>query len=219
MPKPTGSTPGCWPTTAPTCAPRPGRTRTVAAPRELLAYRRQLVDELTARRAQLRLYGVAAVRAHAEAAILRLELERKQLDHLLEATIAADPELAVARARLTSTPGVGPILAAVLLALLPELGHLDRRQIASLAGLAPFPRDSGQRRGKRMVKGGRAAVRAALDMGALVAARGNPTLRAFHRHLLARGKPGKVALVATMRKLLTILNAMLKTNSNWAVQP
>ena len=102
-----------------------------------------------------------------------------------------------------------------LLAGLPELGQLNRKQIAALVGVAPFARDSGTLRGKRLVWGGRAPVRAVLYMGALVAARRNPDIRAFYRRLIAAGKPNKVALVACMRKLLTILNAMMRTNTRW----
>ena len=102
-----------------------------------------------------------------------------------------------------------------LLAGLPELGQLNRKQIAALVGVAPFARDSGTLRGKRLVWGGRAPVRAVLYMGALVAARRNPVIRAFYRRLIAAGKPNKVALVACMRKLLTILNAMMRTNTRW----
>jgi len=102
-----------------------------------------------------------------------------------------------------------------LLADLPELGQLTRNQIAALAGVAPFARDSGPLRGKRVVWGGRAPVRAVLSMGALVAARRNPVIRASCRCLVAAGKPKKVALIASMRKLLTILNAMMRTNTTW----
>jgi transposase len=102
-----------------------------------------------------------------------------------------------------------------LLAELPELGQLNRKQIAALVGVAPFARDSGTRRGKRAVWGGRASVRAVLYMGALVAARRNPVIRAFYLRLVAAGKPKKVALIACMRKLLTILNAMMRTNTMW----
>ncbi len=116
---------------------------------------------------------------------------------------------------LRGVPGVGPVLSLTLLGELPELGALGRRQIAALVGVAPLNRDSGTRRGKRSVWGGRAKVRAALYMGALVATRFNPLIKAFYQRLLAAGKPKKVALTACMRKLLTILNAMLKHRSPW----
>lgn len=116
---------------------------------------------------------------------------------------------------LRSVPGIGPVSSSTLLAGLPELGTLNRRQIAALVGVAPFNRDSGRLRGKRTVWGGRARVRAALYMATLVATRFNPLIRAFYRRLCAAGKPKKVALTACIRKLLVILNAMLKHGTHW----
>ena len=116
---------------------------------------------------------------------------------------------------LRSVPGVGPIVSRTLLGELPELGRLNRRRIAALAGVAPFNRDSGTLRGRRIVWGRRAPVRAALYMSALVATRRNPVIRAFYLRLVAAGKPQKVALIACMRKLLTILNVMMRTNTPW----
>ncbi len=112
-------------------------------------------------------------------------------------------------------PGVGPMLVATLLAQLPELGTLARRQIASLVGVAPVARDSGTRHGRRPIRGGRGAVRAPLDMAALVASRSNPALRAVYQRLLANAKPPKLALVVLMRKMLATLNAMLRTKTPW----
>ena len=120
-----------------------------------------------------------------------------------------------AHRRLRSVPGIGPTTARTLLAELPELGRLDRRAIAALVGVAPFNCDSGQHRGQRHIWGGRAAVRGVLYMAALTATRYNPALRTFYRRLRAAGKPAKVALVATMRKLLTIVNAMIKHETPW----
>ena len=116
---------------------------------------------------------------------------------------------------LRSVPGVGPVLSRTLLAELPELGRLTRREIAKLVGVAPLSRDSGTLRGRRFVHGGRAPVRAVLYMAALVATQRNAVIRAFYLRLLAAGKPRKLALVACMRKLLTILNAMAKTHARW----
>ena len=116
---------------------------------------------------------------------------------------------------LQSVPGVGPVLSLTLLAELPELGTLDRRQIASLVGVAPLNRDSGSSRGQRTVWGGRARVRTVLYMGTLVATRHNPVIKAFYQRLCAAGKAKKVALTACMRKLLTILNCMLKRRTQW----
>ena len=119
---------------------------------------------------------------------------------------------------LRSVPGVGEQLSLSLLAYLPELGTLNRKQIAALVGVAPFNRDSGPRRGKRSVWGGRSRVRATLYMAALSASRYNPVLRVFYQRLLAAGKPKKVALTACMRKLLTILNAMIRSGQHWTPQ-
>ncbi len=116
---------------------------------------------------------------------------------------------------LKAIPGIGPITRVTLIALLPELGKLNRREIAALVGLAPFNRDSGQHRGERVIWGGRAQVRQVLYMAALAATRSNPVIRTFYQRLRAQGKPAKVALVACMRKLLTIMNAMLKHNTPW----
>ena len=117
---------------------------------------------------------------------------------------------------LQSAPGVGPVLSFTILAALPELGALDRKAIAALVGVAPLNRDSGMFRGKRMIHGGRAPVRTALYMGALVATRHNPVIRAFYQRLVAGGKPKKVALTACMRKLLIILNAMVRQQTPWS---
>lgn len=117
---------------------------------------------------------------------------------------------------MRSIPGVGHVLSTTHLAELPELGTLNRRQIASLVGVAPFNRDSGLFRGKRSVWGGRAPIRAALYMGTLVATRYNPVIKAFYLHLLEVGKAKKVALTACMRKLLIIINSMIKSKTHWA---
>ena len=119
---------------------------------------------------------------------------------------------------LRSVPGVGEQLSLALLSQLPELGTLNRRQVAALVGVAPFNRDSGTLRGKRQIWGGRARLRAVLYMGAMVASRFNPVIRDFYQRLLAAGKPKKVALTACMRKLLVILNSMLKSRSPWRAE-
>jgi transposase len=118
---------------------------------------------------------------------------------------------------LQSVPGVGPILSRTLLADLPELGRLSRREIAKLVGVAPLSRDSGTMRGRRFVQGGRATVRGVLYMAALVATKRNAVIREFYQRLLRAGKPKKLALVACMRKLLTILNTMVRTAESWSV--
>ena len=116
---------------------------------------------------------------------------------------------------LASVPGVGPVIARTLIAELPELGHLNRKQIAALAGLAPYTRQSGQWRGRSFIGGGRKVVRTVLFMGAMAARRHNPVLKAFFERLVAAGKPKMAALIAVGRKLLTILNAMLRTKTSW----
>ena len=117
---------------------------------------------------------------------------------------------------LASVPGVGPVATSTLLALLPELGRRDGKAIAALAGLAPIAQDSGKRRGQRCIQGGRAVVRCALYMATLVASRHNPVIRAFYQRLVAAGKARKLALTAAMRKLLVILNAMLRDRTAWS---
>lgn len=138
---------------------------------------------------------------------------------VIEALVQTDPALAAPSRRLRSLPGLGPTLAATLLARLPELGRLTRRQIASLAGLAPHACDSGLHRGQRHIRGGRAEVRRALYLAAFVASRYDPTFKAFRARLQAQGKPTKLALTATARKLLTTLNAMLRDGSDYRPQP
>ena len=157
----------------------------------------------------------AAVRPRIEAHINWLKQDLEDLDKELRQTLRQSPIWREKDDLLRSVPGVGEQLPLTLLAHLPELGTLDRRQIAALVGVAPFNRDSGTLRGKRAVWGGRARVRAALYMGALVGSRYNPVIRDFYQRLLALGKPKKLALTACMRKLLTILNAMLKHGEPW----
>ena len=159
------------------------------------------------------------MRPRIEAHIAWLEQELKDLDGGLQQTLRRSPVWREKDDLLRSVPGVGEQLSLTLLAYVPELGTLDRRQIAALVGVAPFSRDSGTLRGKRTIWGGRARVRAALYMGALVATRYNPVIKVFYRRLLSAGKAKKVALVACMRKLLTILNSMVKSGQHWDSQP
>ena len=182
--------------------------------RDLVARRRQLVAMLVAER-QRRRAARAAVRPGIEAHIAWLQQALAQLDDQLQTSVQLSPHWRAHDQLWRSVPGVGPQLARTLLAQLPELGQLDRRRIAALVGVAPYNRDSGQWRGSRSIWGGRASVRAALYMSALVASRHNPVIRDFYQRLLARGKPKKSALTACMRKLLVILNAILKTNTPW----
>ena len=185
----------------------------------------QELNAMTTRRSQLMTMLVAeknrlgratgAVRPRIQGHITWLEQEIKDLDKDLRQTLRQSPVWREKDDLLRSVPGVGEQLSLSLLAYLPELGTLDRKQIAALVGVAPLNRDSGTMRGKRTVWGGRARVRAVLYMGALVASRFNPVIRTFYQRLLAAGKPKKLALTACMRKLLTMLNAILKTGQYW----
>lgn len=184
----------------------------------LVARRRQLLEMLAAERQRLAQATTAVVRRDLRNHVRWLERRVTDVDDDIGGAIERSPVWRIKEDLLRSVPGIGPIVARTLLAELPELGQLDRRALAALVGVAPFNRDSGQWRGKRAISGGRAALRAALYMAALVAARFNPVLRAFYRRLRSAGKPAKVALVAVMRKLLTILNAILKHGSRWQHQ-
>ena len=184
--------------------------------REILAGRRQLVEEIAARKQQLEHLTSPAVRAQVEKTLAFLQGEAKALLALLRETIRAHPALAADYALLTSMPGCGPILAATLLAEMPELGTLDRRKVAALAGLAPVAKDSGLRENRRVIKGGRGQVRRALYMGVLASLKTDKSpLKDRYAQLTARGKPPKLAIAALMRKMLVTLNAMMKTQATW----
>ena len=180
----------------------------------LVTRRRQILEMLLSERNRLRLAS-AAVRRGIEKHIRWLEHQLQDTDQDLERRVQASPLWRAKDDLLRSVPGIGPTTARTLLAELPELGRLDRREIAALVGVAPFNRDSGTLRGRRVIWGGRAAVRRTLYMATLAATRCNPLLRAFYLRLRERGKPAKLALVACMRKLLTILNAMLRDQQPW----
>jgi transposase len=184
----------------------------------LLARRRQLVEMLTAERNRLT-NALPAVRPRIEHHITWLEHELDDLEGQLEHEIRQNPVWRAKEQLLRTVKGVGPVLARTLLIDLPELGTLNRKQIAALVGVAPLNHDSGKHRGRRMIWGGRAHVRAALYMATLSATRYNPVIRTFYERLCQAGKPPKVALTACMRKLLTILNAMLKTGTPWRSTP
>ena len=181
----------------------------------LMARRRQLVEMLAAERARRMKAQPGRVRASLARVVTTLEDELKALDADIDRTVRGTPVWRDNENLLASVPGIGPIIARTMLAELPELGTLNPKQIAALAGLAPFTRQSGKWRGKSFIAGGRPTVRTALFMGALVAARHNPTLKAFNDRLLANGKPKLVALIATARKLLTILNAIIRDQKPW----
>jgi transposase len=195
-------------------AAKPLPDEEIRALQGILARRRQLVGMLTAENNRLPT-APKPVAKRIAAHIGWLEKELSRTDGDLDRAIKESPALAENEALLRSVPGVGPVLAQTLLAEVPELGTLTHKRLAALVGVAPLNRDSGTLRGSRAVWGGRAEVRAALYMGALVAARRNPAIREFYERLLAAGKPKKVALVACMRKLLAILNAVLKHRTPW----
>ena len=193
---------------------RPLRDDDTQALGAVLARRRQVVDILVAEKHRLS-RAVPEVRPRIEAHIGWLKQELDDLDTDLRQKIQRSPVWREKDDLLRSVPGVGPQVSLTLLAYLPELGTLNRKQISALVGVAPFNRDSGPHRGKRSVWGGRATVRSTLYMGAMVASRWNPVLRDFYQRLLDAGKPKKVALTACARKLLTILNTMARTGAHW----
>jgi transposase len=195
-------------------APRPLPDETVQALDALLTRRRQLLGMLTAERNRL-LVAAPAVRRDLQQHIRFLERRVREADGELQAAVKASPAWRVRDDLLQSVPGVGRVVSLTLLAELPELGRLSHKEIAALVGVAPLARDSGTLRGKRLVYGGRAPVRAALYMAALVASRRNAVIRGFYQRLRTAGKPAKVALTACMRKLLTILNAMARSGTPW----
>jgi transposase len=183
---------------------------------ELLARRRQLVVMINAEKQRFAKAESKITQRSYRATLKTLEAERGRIDRAIDKLIQASPIWCAKLDLLTSVPGVGDILARTLIAELPELGTLDRHQIAALAGVAPFSRDSGRRKGKRFIRAGRVQVRAPVYMAGLVAIRFNPPLKSFYRRLRDAGKPPRLALVAVMRKLLTILNAILRDNRPWA---
>lgn len=183
-----------------------------------VARRRQLVEMVQMEEQRLA-RAARAVRPQIQKHIEWLRAQLKEHDHEVERLIKSSPVWRADDALLQSTPGVGPVLSSTLLAELPELGHLDRRQIAALVGVAPFNCDSGQWRGRRHIWGGRAPIRATLYMAVVAALRCNPVIRGFYDRLCAAGKPRKVALTACMRKLLTILNAMMRRRTSWQSAP
>ena len=187
------------------------QTQALAA---LVARRRQLIEMLTAEKNRLRL-AARPIQQRVQAHITWLEKELAATNTDLTATMCESPVWREKDEVLRSVPGVGPVLTTTLFANLPELSTLTRKEVAALAGVAPFPRDSGTLKGRHAIGGGRAHVRAALYMAALVATRRNPVIRTFYQRLCQAGKAKKLALTACMRKLLTILNAMIKNRTPW----
>lgn len=178
--------------------------------RELTARRRQLVEQCVANKSQLEHATLKSVRQSVDRTIKHLCHEIAAVEAEIQQVIDGDTKLALRQKKLQAVPGIGPRVSRVLVSELPELGELDRRQIAALVGVAPFNDDSGTHQGTRHIRGGRATVRAALYMATLVATRHDPVIRAHYQHLKSNGKPKKVALVACMRKRLNYLTAILR---------
>jgi transposase len=183
---------------------------------ELMARRRQLVIMINAEKQRLARARDQITQRSLRAVLKSLEAERARIDKAIDKLIEASPVWCAKQDLLKSVPGIGNVVARTLIAELPELGQVGRHQIAALAGVAPMNRDSGRYRGKRKIQAGRVEVRAPLYMACLVAIRHNPTLKRFYRRLRDAGKPARLALVAAMRKLLTILNAILRDRKPWA---
>ncbi len=182
----------------------------------LVVRRRQVVDMITAEKNRLSAAPPSKrVRTAIGKTIKWLQKQLEEIDNDLDGAVRKSPAWREKDDLLNSVKGVGPVLSRTLLSMVPELGTLGRRQISALIGVAPLNRDSGTQRGRRSVWGGRASVRAVLYMCALAAIRSNPAIRAFYERLVAAGKLPKVAIVACMRKLLTILNAILRTKTPW----
>lgn len=182
---------------------------------ELVARRRQIIEMMTAERNRRAMLASARLRKGIDRHLKLLQAELSALEGDIDTTMRGSAVWRAHEELLTSVPGVGPTTARTLLAELPELGSLDRRQAAALVGVAPINCDSGRSRGRRVIAGGRATVRTALYMAALVATRCNPVIAAYYRQLRTKGKPAKVALVACMRKLIVILNAILRDKTPW----
>jgi len=195
--------------------PRPLPDAVTLELRALTARRRQIIEMIVAERNRLAT-AAKAIRKSIAAHISWLEQDLDRADRDLDRFIEQNPVWKHKEQQLRTTPSMGPITSRTLLAELPEIGTLDRKQITALVGLAPFSCDSGTFKGRRSIWGGRASVRGALYMATLVATRHNPVIRDFYKRLKAKGKVFKVALVACMRKLLTILNSMIKHKTCWS---
>jgi transposase len=195
--------------------PRPLPDEATRLLADLVARRRQILEMMGAERQREKRMTIPRLRKSIARLIKALEKELTSVDTDINDAVRGSPAWREKEDLLASVPGVGPVIARTLIAELPELGQLGRKQIAALAGLAPFTRQSGQWRGRSFIGGGRTAVRTALFMGAMVAKQHNPRLKAFFDRLVAAGKPKMVALIAVARKLLTILNAILRDNQPW----
>lgn len=183
---------------------------------DLMSARRQMSDDKVSLTNQLEQVREPMVRRIFARRLARLEADMLLIAKRLAERIASRPELAARDRLIRSFHGAGPVLSHSLIAFAPEIGHASRRQIAALVGLAPYDRDSGALKGRRAIWGGRSEVRRVLYMAALTASRSNPVLKVFHQRLIAAGKPPKVAIVAVARKIITIINAMIRDGKTWS---
>ena len=197
--------------------PRPLPDEATRLLADLVARRRQIVEMIGAESQRQRRVTVSRLKKSIARLLKALEKELASLDTDIDDAVRGSPAWREKEDLLASVPGVGPVIARTLIAELPELGQLGRKQIAALAGLAPFTRQSGQWRGKSFIGGGRSTVRSAVFMGAMVAKQHNPVLKVFFDRLVAAGKPKMVAIIAVARKLLTILNAILRDGRPWQI--
>lgn len=198
--------------TRPRARPLPDEETQILA--DLVQRRRQIIEMIGAENQRLK-RAPASLRKSIARLLKALQKELTSVDTDIDSSVRGSPAWQAKEDLLSSVPGIGRTISRTLIAEMPELGQLNRKEIAALAGLAPYTRQSGQWRGRSFIGGGRASVRAALFMGALVAKRHNPVLKAFFDRLCAAGKPKMVALIAVARKLLTILNAMLRDQKQW----
>jgi transposase len=203
-------------TTRPVARPLPDEATARLA--DLVSRRRQIIAMMVAERQRQKRFTERRLLKSITRLLEALQRELSEVEAEIDHDIRGSSAWREKEDLLASVPGVGPTIARTLIAEMPELGSLDRRQIAALAGLAPWTRQSGQWKGRSFIGGGRASVRAALHMGAVTASRHNPALKAFRERLLASGKAKKVALVAVARKLLTILNAIIRDKQPWRAQ-
>lgn len=197
--------------------PRPLPNEAARALGELVARRRQIVEMMVAERNRRRQMTQRKAIRSIERVLATLQAQLSDIESEIDGAIRGTPVWRAKEDLLISVPGIGPKIARTLIAELPELGHLDRRKLAALAGLAPFNRDSGKLRGRRAIAGGRGPVRSALFMAVLVSIRRKLPLADTYHRLVANGKPPKVAIVACMRKLLGILNAILRDQNPWQI--
>jgi transposase len=186
---------------------------------DLVGRRSQIIAMIVAEQQRKKRNSNKRLLASIERLLKALQKELSDLDAQIHEAVQASPVWRETEALLESVPGVGPVIASRLIAEMPELGKLSRREVAALAGLAPWTRESGKWKGKSFIGGGRAGVRSALFMGAMVAIQHNQVLKAFYEHLITAGKLKMVALIAVARKLLTILNAILRDNKPWTEEP